>query len=124
MRPSIADGEWKPAVPRGGWLSPDGRYWPCSDQEHQETAEAIIRELKLHSGRDAETVLEEAGWLHIQDNGLLFSWTGYVRSSGDFTQSQLDAIFDLASAHPSMRERLMAALEEQRRISEIDGIPR
>jgi hypothetical protein len=76
MQPAVAeDGGSLPSA-TGGWLSPEGRYWPCPDCEHQKAAEAIVRDAGLPTGRDAEKVLEEAGWVHISDNGMVQSFLG------------------------------------------------
>ncbi|MCU1287540.1 MAG: hypothetical protein JWO13_3890 [Acidobacteriales bacterium] len=33
----------------GGWISPEGRYWPCPDLLHNQIAERIVRRLSLPS---------------------------------------------------------------------------
>jgi hypothetical protein len=106
-----------PAVPIGGWLSPDGRFWPCSDLEHQSAAERIVHEVGLGDGRDAEQVLENAGWVHVGENGRVL----YVRDG--YAQAQIDTLFDLACTHPSMSRRIMDALEEHRQRSATEGTP-
>jgi hypothetical protein len=59
-----------PGLPMGGWLSPDGAFWPCSD------AEGLPCRIDEH----------------------------------DYTQAQLDTVFDLAMRHEPMRRRLMREL--------------
>jgi hypothetical protein len=44
----------------------------------------------------------------------LFHVIGFHTAPEDWTQSQLDMIFDLARAHPEMRELIMSALETRR----------
>ena len=100
-----------PHQPIGGWLSPEGAHWPCSDWQHTRVAERIIAELMIPRGRYG-TALENHGWVHIDDDGTVLDDDGDV-----YTQSQLNCMFDLACAHPSMRSNLMAALERQRQRS-------
>jgi hypothetical protein len=75
---------------------PGGRCWPCPDCEHQQAAEAIVRDVGLSSDRDDEKVLEEAGWVHISDNGMVHSFLGATILFPDFTQARLTAMFDPA----------------------------
>jgi hypothetical protein len=124
MHPVVAENGERLPSPSGGWLSPEGRYWPCPDCEHQTAAEAIVRDAGLPTGRDAEKVLEEAGWVHISDNGMVQSFLGASVLFPDFTQAQLDTMFDLARAHPSMRGELLDELEGARERSEREGLPR
>jgi hypothetical protein len=100
-----------PAEPLGGWVSPDGLVWHCPDTEHVRTADRIIAELRIPPDEigGAQWALERLGWLHITDLGKVLSL------GQPFTQPQLDYLFDLAQAHPLMRESLMAALETNRR---------
>jgi hypothetical protein len=112
-----------PTPATGGWLSPEGRYWPCPDYEHQKAAEAIVRDVGLQPDRDAEKVLEEAGWVHISANGMVHSFLGATVLFPDFTQAQLDAMFDLACIYPSMREELLDELEGARERSERQRLP-
>ena len=123
MRRAVAqnDGERVPPSATGGWPSPDGRYWPCPDCEHQEAAEAIVRRMGLPTDRDAEKVLEEAGWVHVSDNGMVQSFLNVTVLFPEYTQAQLDMLFDLALAHPSMRKELMEELELARERSEREG---
>lgn len=104
-----------PPEPIGGWLSPEGGYWPCSDWQHTQVAARIIAELMIPRGRHG-TALENHGWVHIDDNGSVLDDEDDV-----YTQPQLDYMFDLACAHPSMRGHLMAALERQQQRSRTTG---
>lgn len=95
----------------GGWISPEGLVWHCRDTDHVRTAERIIARLRIPPDEvgGAQWALERLAWLHITD-------LGQVLSLGQpFTQPQLDYLFDLAQAHPSMRQRIMEALEKNRR---------
>ena len=99
----------------GGWISPEGRYWPCPDLLHHQIAERIVRRLSLPSTSryGAQFILERAGWLHVMDDGRVLSY----EDDDVYTQAQLDALFDLGTTRPAMRYEIMAALEEQRQRS-------
>jgi hypothetical protein len=49
-------------------------------------------------------------WVPVEINGVV----GFHSAPEDWTQSQLDMIFDLARAHPEMRDLIMPALETMR----------
>jgi hypothetical protein len=115
MRSEAAAPNQVPAVPIGGWLSPDGRFWPGPDPEHQSAAQRIVDEVGLGDGRDAEQVVENAGWVHVGESGRVL----YVRDG--YAQAQIDTLFDLACTHPSMSTRIMDALEEHRQRSCSQG---
>jgi hypothetical protein len=93
----------------GGWLGPNGEWWPCPDVHHQQTAEKIVVELHLHFGKtDPEHYLHQVGWLHIKDSGAVLS--GWDRC---LSQAQLDRLFDLATTYPTMREPLLARIRHE-----------
>jgi hypothetical protein len=92
------------AGPCGGWLAADGRYWPCRDLEHATTAVEIVDALRLVPKGDAMAHLEDLGWLHVFDSGS-------VMFTSPLNQAQMDTLFDLARAHPTMRRWAMIALE-------------
>jgi hypothetical protein len=92
------------AGPCGGWLATDGRYWPCRDLQHAITAVEIVNALHLVPKGDAMAHLEDLGWIHVFDSGS-------VMGTSPLTQAQMDMLFDLACAHPTMRRWLMIGLE-------------
>jgi hypothetical protein len=106
----------------GGWISPEGRYWPCPDLLHTRIAERIVRRLSLPptSRYGAQLTLERAGWLHVMDDGRVLSY----EDDDVYTKPQLDALFDLSSTRSAMRGEIMATLEEQRRRSAQIGAAR
>jgi hypothetical protein len=65
----------------------------------------IVNALHLAPKGDAMTHLEDLGWMHVFDNGG-------VMGTSPLTQAQMDTLFDLACAHPTMRRWLMIALLE------------
>jgi sugar lactone lactonase YvrE len=90
----------------GGWISPEGRFWPCRDLFHSLLASRIVRELQLPNTFSNMCLLEDSGWVHVMDDGTVHRSLLH----GELTQAQLDALFDIASAHPSMRSNLMLAI--------------
>jgi hypothetical protein len=101
-----------PGHPGGGWLSPEGRYFPCPDFQHLAIADRIAAQLRIRVGAGgAGAALERRGWLHINDNGHVIDDDDVLDVNP--TQAQLDALFDLAELHPSMRDELLAALNRE-----------
>jgi hypothetical protein len=92
------------AGPCGGWLAADGRYWPCRDLQHATTAVEIVDALHLVPKGDAMAHLEDLGWIHVFDSGS-------VMFTSPLNQAQMDTLFDLACAHPTMRRWAMIALD-------------
>jgi hypothetical protein len=92
------------AGPCGGWLATDGRYWPCRDLQHATTAVEIVNALRLVPKGDAMAHLEDLGWTHVFDDGS-------VMGTSPLTQAQMDTLFDLACAHPTMKRWVMIALD-------------
>jgi len=58
-------------IPSAGWLSPDGRFFPCDRAEHDDLAVRLNRYLVKRSGVSDVTALEEAGWLRVDSDGRL-----------------------------------------------------
>lgn len=107
-----------PEQPMGGWLSPDGTFWPCPEYAHLGVAAYIAAVLGHRwDENDAENApgpwLERTGWVHFDANGL----PGRI-DDPEYTQAQLDTMFDLAMRHEQMRSRLMRELA---RIGAVDG---
>lgn len=74
-------------VQEDGLLSPDGTYYPCGYCYHDNAAMEI-------AGVDAWT-LETCGWIHISN-----SWLYHEK---EFTQSQIDTLFDMLTLDPTSR---------------------
>ena len=95
----------------GGWLSPDGRLWPCPDLCHNEEAERIVNILGLVPGRfGAEYHLERTGWMHVYDDGRVMGVD--ENEPPAFTQAQLDRLSDLVRSHPLMAPNVMTVLRQ------------
>lgn len=74
----------------GGWLAPDGKFYPCSYMEH--LAEAYRLALVHYNSDDGEKTLEEKGWAKILGDGVIFLLT-YDRKG--YTQAQINTLGDL-----------------------------
>lgn len=70
-----------------GWIAPDGKWFACSGNEHDEIAES----LRQQYGIEAVT-LEVAGWIRVQTGGALSS---RERVSEVLTQKQAETLAKL-----------------------------
>jgi hypothetical protein len=80
-----------PVRPSGGWLSPDGRYRACHDEDGAAAAEDIVRE-ELGggaAGSPAEILCRE-GWCRVLDEGDV------VPGDAPLTDAQRSALVALA----------------------------
>jgi hypothetical protein len=101
-----------PPKPSAGWIDTWGRFWPCQPYKHREAAGLLLsRVLRLDPGEmSPEDFLSlRLRWVPVEVNGVV----GFHPSPEDWTQAQLDTMFDLARAHPEMREFIMSALESR-----------
>lgn len=64
-----------------GWLSPDGKFYPCEYGQHDVWAFRLGFE---------EYRLERLGWVKLQSGKVLWNFTGRFEP----TQPQIDAVFD------------------------------
>lgn len=78
----------KETKPTGGWLAPNGDFYPCESWLHDWMAESICRAVlgKLEGTR----YLEQKQWIRVHDNGNLGTAT-----DDPLTQAQRNALFDL-----------------------------
>lgn len=79
----------KPADPRTfqtGLLAPNGRFYPCWYEEHDELA--------THHGYASAWHARDKGWIHV------FAGQFKLLDKQVATQDQLDAIFDWTMAAP------------------------
>jgi hypothetical protein len=90
----------------GGWLSPDGQYWPCIDSQHQAKVDEIIGSLGVPVVGDPMAWLENRGWIHVMDQGGFATHGGRgERMWGkEPTQAQIDVLWDLVRRFPDMEE--------------------
>jgi hypothetical protein len=107
-----------PELPMAGWLSPDGVFWPCPENAHLRLAAHIAARLGQHTDEDEVQNapgpwLERTGWVHFDAEGLPCRI-----DEPDYTQAQLDTMFDLAKHHEPMRQRL---IRELARVGAGDG---
>lgn len=76
-----------------GWLSPEGKFYPCEYAGHS----GLARRLTAHlfNSLDGEELIETT-WLRIHYDGYTSVWC--LR---ELTQAQRDTLFDLATAEGS-----------------------
>ena len=72
----------------GGWVSPEGRFYPCRSYEHTTSA---FRLGDSTGGRG----LEDDGWVHIYASGEFYIDNEH---RGRISQATLDTIFDIQEA--------------------------
>lgn len=93
--------------PDSGWLSPQGKYYPCGSYKHIATARMLALEVGVPHGRGGR-VLEERGWISVFD-GLA------CIVDNEPTQKQLDVLFDLSQhsdASSAFTDGIMEFLED------------
>jgi hypothetical protein len=78
----------------GGWLSPEGIFYPAPYWGHCWLAVKIVAHLYKVVGGGMRQ-LEQAGWGHVSDDGE-------VSSFKELTQAQRDTLFDVAMLKPSL----------------------
>jgi hypothetical protein len=85
-----------------GWLSPTGKFFPCSYFEHDQFARSLAA--IYHDSLGGTKRLEDEGWFRIYDNGH------YGRADGVIpTKKQLETIQDILSSpnhDPEYKENL------------------
>lgn len=98
--------------PSGGWLSPEGKFYPCQYGQHAELASIIGAHLfgELFGTYD----LLRRGWAHIYDNGIIPAKQFGVDLQ--LTQAQLDTLFDLSQL-PGAAEDYVRGLRQMLEIA-------
>jgi hypothetical protein len=81
--------------PGGGWLAPDGKFYPCSWREHIAAADLIALAVygtayPGQTGHGTVDRLERLGWLKLYDD--LVDWR---RDHADLTQAQIETLGEL-----------------------------
>lgn len=86
----------------GGWLAPDGKFYPCAYMDHLNEAQDLAFVHYKERG-DGEQHLEKKGWAKIFSDGTCIL-LGTIRFDDDlndlypnmkYTQTQLDTLGDL-----------------------------
>lgn len=73
----------------GGWLAPDGKYYPCKSHHHERFARQLS--LKYYGKEGCGRLLENTGWIHIYAQGNYSPCF-----SEQMTQAQINTLFDLS----------------------------
>lgn len=80
---------------RGGWLAPDGKFYPCRYMEHLNHADDLAFVHYKEEG-DGEQRIEKEGWAKIYGDGVCLLPSSYKGDKGgEYTQAQLDTLSDL-----------------------------
>lgn len=88
----------KPSEPKesAGWLSPDGKFYPCKYHEHR----GLAKSLSAHYYNDidnGERKLETEGWIKVYADGLLgYDFIGHRDLSQIVTKQQKEFLFQLS----------------------------
>ena len=80
----------------GGWISPDGDFYPCKYFEHDSLATALSHIYYPESTSHGVYSLDTKGWIHL-------SAEGYPLGNKP-TQKQLDILFDIANSDNYLEE--------------------
>ncbi len=105
-----------PAEPRAGWLSRDGRFWPCAEWQHESSGRDIVSKLGFETRgmSPKDYLMLRRHWIVVYIDGSTLG------TSRRFNQAQMDTMFDLAKAHSLMRRELMAALTQGRPMTKAE----
>jgi len=78
----------------GGWLAPDGKFYPCGYMQHLDEAYRLA--FVHYNSEDGEKTLEQKGWAKILDTGVIFLLS-HIRfdKDGKYTQAQINTLGDL-----------------------------
>lgn len=84
-----------------GWLSPDGKLYPCEAGEHWQCCDKIIKDLFRETRGDPMIAIVRLGWVKLQTDTTLkhSSWVAHQRNTGahsfrveDLTTRQIEVI--------------------------------
>jgi hypothetical protein len=72
-----------------GWISPEGRFYPCKSWEHDSFA--IDLAITIYGFNNGTKCLEEKGWIRLMNSG----YPACNLKHSIPTQSQLDTLWDI-----------------------------
>lgn len=75
-----------------GWLSPHGKFYPCSYTEHLDLAYRLA--IIYYDSSEGDKALEDNDWAKVCTDGLVFKFKNYEYSN-EYTQAQIDTLGDL-----------------------------
>ena len=91
-----------PLAQSGGWLAPDGRFWPCKGFEHG-YFERVLSYM-LYGEYGTRNTIENRGWIKIYPDGLCcrpFRWVDHARHDISVTPAQGDALLSIVALDPT-----------------------
>lgn len=85
----------------GGWLSPNGKFYPCGFCQHTKLAKKLA--LIYFDSQNGDTTLEDNGWAHVSYDASVLA------ISKRLSQAQLNNLMDIFSIAESIiyKTRLM-----------------
>lgn len=93
----------------GGWLSPEGNFYPCGYTEHLDMAYRLA--VSLFDSHDGEKFLEDNGWAKVWYDGRIINFRNWELRD-DYTQAQINTLGDL----------LVLARQEENRESYVENL--
>ncbi len=79
----------------GGWLAPNGKFYPCAYSEHLRIAQDLAFIHYKEKGDGAQR-LEKEGWAKFYADGTCLLPSSYLYAQdGEYTKAQLDTLGDL-----------------------------
>lgn len=100
--------EFAPATPdpltaSGGWISPAGEFFQANSMEHDGVAKRLAA--VLHDSREGMTLLEENGWVHFYQDGLVaYNHERGLTAAQRKTLESLAVLFSNAGRDAAARE--------------------
>jgi len=90
-----------------GWLSPDGKFYPCDYYQHDSFARSLAA--IYYISLEGTKALELCGWIRIYDDGNV----GHLEINP--TQKQIDTVQDILSGPKNPDERYYENLKDSLR---------
>ena len=112
-----------------GWISPEGKLFPCQFQDHEWCAEKIVadyRKVEIPSFRWAEDYLEKQGWIKVGS----IAYAGMFNPNGVSllhvpTKKQIRAIQEIGRWDESVEKWIeeLRIIEREKRVNSDDQKP-
>lgn len=83
-----------------GWVSPEGKFYGCDHEQHDQAAERLLEIYGADEGKNRQTVpygvhcLEMRGWIRLTNEGRVCVFNGMK----DPTEAQYARLVDIALA--------------------------
>ena len=97
-----------------GWLSPDGRLFPCQSWGHMDLCEEICREFGFSADRNAMVAVLMKGYLQLRNYQFIVD--------EEITQRQYDAIWEYGVAQGHFKHGGLPILHSYSAVKSWDDI--